>query len=223
MRTSRPGGSGWGSPGMIDVHVHFMPERVMDAVWALLRQRRRSTTAATGRCTTSCPRPSGSSCCASSACAASPRCCTRTSPAWPSRCRRGRGEFAARTPGCVPTGTFYPEPSAARYVREAVEAGTAVFKVHVQVGAFDPRDELLEPVWGLLAEAGTPVVVHCGSGPDRRRAHRPGAVRRGARRAPAADRRHRAHGGAGVRRARRAGAALLRTCTWTPRWSAPRS
>jgi predicted TIM-barrel fold metal-dependent hydrolase len=74
-------------------------------------------------------------------------------------------EFAARTPGCVPTGTFYPEPSAARYVREAVEAGTSIFKVHVQVGGFDPRDELLDPVWGLLAEAGTPVVVHCGSGP----------------------------------------------------------
>src|SRR5207245_1918492 len=47
----------------------------------------------------------------------------------------------------------------------AIEAGTAIFKVHVQVGAFDPRDELLDPVWGLLAEAGTPVVVHCGSGP----------------------------------------------------------
>ena len=40
-----------------------------------------------------------------------------------------------------------------------------MFKVHVQVGGFDPSDPLLEPAWGLLAEAGVPVVVHCGSGP----------------------------------------------------------
>ena len=37
--------------------------------------------------------------------------------------------------------------------------------MHVQVGAFDPRDPLLDPVWGRLAETGTPVVIHCGSGP----------------------------------------------------------
>jgi predicted TIM-barrel fold metal-dependent hydrolase len=37
--------------------------------------------------------------------------------------------------------------------------------VHVQVGAFDPRDPLLDPAWGLLAEAGVPAVVHCGDGP----------------------------------------------------------
>ena len=30
---------------------------------------------------------------------------------------------------------------------------------------YDPRDPLLREVWGLLAEAGVPVVVHCGSGP----------------------------------------------------------
>jgi uncharacterized protein len=35
----------------------------------------------------------------------------------------------------------------------------------VQVGDFDPRDPLLTPAWGLLAEAGVPVVVHCGNGP----------------------------------------------------------
>ena len=38
-------------------------------------------------------------------------------------------------------------------------------KVHVQVGGFDPRDPLLRPAWGLLAEAGVPAVVHCGHGP----------------------------------------------------------
>jgi predicted TIM-barrel fold metal-dependent hydrolase len=51
------------------------------------------------------------------------------------------------------------------YVQEAVEAGARVFKAHVQVGAYDPADELLDRAWGLLAETGVPVVIHCGSGP----------------------------------------------------------
>jgi uncharacterized protein len=74
--------------------------------------------------------------------------------------------FAARTPDCLRTATFFPEPGAAGYVEEAIAGGTRVFKAHIQVGGYDPRDPLLEPVWGLLAESGTPVVVHCGSGPE---------------------------------------------------------
>jgi len=74
-------------------------------------------------------------------------------------------EFAAATPECVPSGTFYPEPGASQYVKEALELGTRIFKVHVQVGDYDPRDDELDAVWGQLAEAGVPVVAHCGSGP----------------------------------------------------------
>jgi predicted TIM-barrel fold metal-dependent hydrolase len=74
-------------------------------------------------------------------------------------------DFARRTPDCLHTATLFPEPDVETYVREAVEAGARVFKAHVQVGAYDPTDELLQPVWGLLAEAGIPVVIHCGSGP----------------------------------------------------------
>ena len=74
-------------------------------------------------------------------------------------------EFAAATPGAVPTATLYPEPDVADYLGAAVEAGARAVKVHVQVGSFDPRDPLLRPAWGLLAEAGVPVIVHCGHGP----------------------------------------------------------
>jgi hypothetical protein len=38
-------------------------------------------------------------------------------------------------------------------------------KVHLQVGAFDPRDPVLDAVWGRLAEQAVPVVLHCGGGP----------------------------------------------------------
>jgi predicted TIM-barrel fold metal-dependent hydrolase len=74
-------------------------------------------------------------------------------------------DFAERVPECVRSATFYPEPGVREYVERRLEAGVAVFKVHVQVGAFDLRDPLLDPVWGLLAETGTPVVLHVGSGP----------------------------------------------------------
>jgi predicted TIM-barrel fold metal-dependent hydrolase len=74
-------------------------------------------------------------------------------------------DFAARTPDCLHTATFFPEPGAGDYVRRAVEGGARIFKAHVQVGGYDPGDPLLDPVWGLLAEAGIPVIAHCGSGP----------------------------------------------------------
>ena len=73
--------------------------------------------------------------------------------------------FADRTPGCLRSATFYPEPGAADYVAARLAAGAEIFKVHVQVGAFDVRDPLLAGVWGVLEDAGTPVVIHAGSGP----------------------------------------------------------
>jgi uncharacterized protein len=73
--------------------------------------------------------------------------------------------FGQATPGCLPSATFYPEPGAARYVREALDAGARIFKVHLQVGGFAPDDPLLDEVWGMLTEAQVPVVVHAGHAP----------------------------------------------------------
>lgn len=74
-------------------------------------------------------------------------------------------EFASLHDDVVHTATFFPEPSAAVYVEAAIASGAKLFKAHVQVGDYDPRDPLLTPVWGLLENAGLPVVVHCGNGP----------------------------------------------------------
>lgn len=76
-------------------------------------------------------------------------------------------EFGRTTPGAVPTATMYPEPGVDAYIARALEAGARCIKVHVQVGAFDPRDPLLDGAWGVLADAQVPVVVHCGHGPLR--------------------------------------------------------
>ncbi len=74
-------------------------------------------------------------------------------------------DFAARTEGCLRSATFFPEPGVLDEVRRVLDAGAQIFKVHLQVSGYDPREPVLDAVWGLLAEAGVPVVVHAGSGP----------------------------------------------------------
>ena len=76
--------------------------------------------------------------------------------------------FAARVPEAAVCGTFFPEPGVTAYVTERTAVSprrVEVWKVHVQVGAFTVTDPLLDEAWGVIAEAGTPVVLHAGSGP----------------------------------------------------------
>lgn len=61
--------------------------------------------------------------------------------------------------------TFYPESAAGETPPPRFGAGRECSEVPWQVGDFDPRDPLLDQVWGHLAEAEVPVVVHCGSAP----------------------------------------------------------
>ncbi|WP_345016080.1 amidohydrolase family protein [Actinomadura keratinilytica] len=154
-----------GLPGLVDVHTHFMPERVLHKVWHYFdsngeliggldwpityrKQEAERTALLRGfgvRAFTAMLYPH--------------------KPGMARWLNGWAADFARRTPDCLHTATFYPEPDVAAYVREAVEAGARVFKAHVQVGAYDPTDELLQRVWGMLAEARIPVVIHCGSGP----------------------------------------------------------
>jgi len=73
--------------------------------------------------------------------------------------------FSDRVPEALRSATFFPEPSAAAYVAKRLGDGTQIFKINVQVGGFDVNDPLLDEPWSLVAEAGTPVVLHAGSGP----------------------------------------------------------
>ncbi len=74
-------------------------------------------------------------------------------------------DFAASVPEAIWSATFYPEDDAAAYVGALVDEGVELFKLHQQVGGFHLDDALLEPVWDVLADVGTPVLVHAGSGP----------------------------------------------------------
>lgn len=155
-----------GLPGLVDIHTHFLPARVMRKVWAYfdrseehygmpwpVRYRHAERTRV------QILRDLG-------VVAFAPL----VYPHKPGMAEWLNGwiaEFAAGVPEAVPTATIFPEPGVARYLEEALSNGARCVKVHVQVGAFDPRDEQLREAWGLLAEAGVPAVVHCGHGPLR--------------------------------------------------------
>jgi hypothetical protein len=153
-----------GVPGIVDAHVHFLPEPVMRKVWAYFDQ-------AAEHYGTEWPIQYRTP--EAERLATLEKLGVRAfAPlVYPHKPGMGRWltewvtEFAATVPDAVPTATLYPEPDVADYLGAAVAAGARVVKVHVQVGAFDPRDPLLRPAWGLLAEAGVPAVVHCGHGP----------------------------------------------------------
>jgi hypothetical protein len=151
-----------GLPGIVDVHVHFLPERVLAKVWAyfdalgedawpIVYREDDATRLARLR-----------------------RWGVRAFPSLSYAHKPGMAEwlngwsagFAAATPECLRSATFFPEPGVDRYVAEALEGGARIFKAHLQVGAYDPREPVLRPVWRRLAAARVPVVVHAGSGPE---------------------------------------------------------
>ena len=155
-----------GIPGLTDIHTHFMPHNVLRKVWAYFEQAEdvlgydwpiTYRTDETERIATL--RTLGVK--------------QFTSLLYPHKpdmaawLNSWAVDFAARTPDCAHSSTFYPEPEAADYVRTAIESGTRVFKAHVQVGGYDPTDPHLDPVWGMIAEAELPIVIHAGHAPQR--------------------------------------------------------
>jgi hypothetical protein len=153
-----------GLPGLVDVHVHVMPQSVERKVWAYfanaeehygrpwplayawpLEQRRAELQTLGVR--------------------AYPGLVYPHKPGMAEWLNSWAGDYAAATPEVVPSATFFPEPEAVGYVSRALDAGVRVFKAHLQVGGYDPRDPLLAGVWAMIADAGVPVVTHCGDGP----------------------------------------------------------
>ncbi len=153
-----------GLPGLYDVHVHFLPPAIQRAVWAVfdaagpkigrdwpIRYRQ------SYRERVEILRSFGVRRFSTLPYAHKPGVATFLND-W-SR------DFAADVPEVIGSATFYPEPGAATYVAAEVAAGVGIFKLHLQVGEFHLDDPLLDDVWGLLEDAGTPIVVHAGSGP----------------------------------------------------------
>jgi predicted TIM-barrel fold metal-dependent hydrolase len=153
-----------GLPGIIDLHVHFMPSRVLEKVWAFFDRV------------------------ADSGAPAWP-IAYRDSEEERVRTLRDIGvkafttlnyahrpgmaqwlndysaAFASRHADAIHSATFYPEPGVETVVADSLKRGARIFKVHIQVGGFSPLDPQLAPAWELIQDSGTPVVIHCGSGP----------------------------------------------------------
>jgi uncharacterized protein len=153
-----------GLRGLIDAHVHFMPKPLLDAVWRYFDDGLEHY-GVEWPVQYRLPENDRIAILRKVGVRRFPALLYPHKPGMAGSLSAWARAFAADTPGCLSTGTFFPEASAAGYVRAALDAGTEVFKAHVQVGGYDPRDPLLDDVWGQLAEAATPVVVHCGSGP----------------------------------------------------------
>lgn len=174
---------GLGLPGLFDVHVHFLPPNIQRAVYAVFD-------AAGPKIGRAWPiryrqshedrveilRAMG----------------VRRFPTLPYAHKPGvaeylndwAGGFADEVPESLRSATFFPEESAAAYVGERIAGGVEIFKVHLQVGEFHLDDPLLDAVWGQLEDAGTPVVVHAGSGPVGNDFTGPGSTERLLRRFP---------------------------------------
>lgn len=153
--------AGLGLPGIIDVHVHFLPDRVQQAVWRWFDQltpawpvtyrqpadERLETLSGLG---------------------------VRRHTALAYAHRPGMLRFlndhtlglAARQPSVIPTFTIYPEPGVEEEAARCLEAGGRCVKVHLQVGAFDATDPRLSDTWRLIERSGTPVVLHAGAVAD---------------------------------------------------------
>lgn len=167
--------AGLGIPGIVDVHVHFMEPSIMAKVWAYfdaagpkLGRGWPITYRGTDEERLAQLRAMGVK--SFSALSYAHR------PGVAGMMNDWTLGFADQHSDVLRSATFYPEPDAPDYVAGLLERGVDVFKVHVQVGDFPPNHPLLEPVWAMLAEAGTPIVLHAGSGPAPGRFTGPEAV-----------------------------------------------
>jgi uncharacterized protein len=157
--------AGLGLPGLIDVHTHFMPDAVLTKVWDYFDHVRDTDGQPGWPITYRSDETDRLATLRGFGVRRFTSLFYAHKPGMAAWLNTWGVAFAAKHPDCARSATFFPEPGVDAYVAEALEAGAEVFKVHLQVGAFDPRDPLLVPVWRRLADAGVPVVVHAGSGP----------------------------------------------------------
>ena len=150
-----------GIPGIVDAHVHFLPDRLQDAIWRWF-----------DRLTPPWPVTYRGPADDRLAVLASVGVRHHTALAYahhPGMLRSLNDHTLALSvavPAVIPTFTIYPEPGAGAETERCLAAGGRAVKVHLQVGGFDATDPLLAPSWSLLQDAGTPIILHAGAVSD---------------------------------------------------------
>ncbi|PRB71203.1 amidohydrolase family protein [Arthrobacter sp. MYb213] len=153
-----------GIPGLADIHVHFLPEPMLQKVWAYFDRAEQSY----GR-----PWPIKYRMDEESrirrlreiGLAAIPALSYAHKAGMAMWLNKWAQDFSTRVSGALHCATFYPEPGAGTYVQDAIDAGAQLFKLHIQVGGFAPDDAQLDEAWKALEQAQIPVVIHAGSAP----------------------------------------------------------
>lgn len=150
-----------GIPGIVDAHVHFLPDNIQNAVWRWF-----------DRVTPPWPITYRSSADDRLAILSGLGVLHHTALAYAHQ--PGMLPFlndhtlglASAVPAVIPTFTIYPEPGVGAETARCLAAGGRAVKVHLQVGGFDATDPLLDAAWSLLQEAGIPVILHAGAVAD---------------------------------------------------------
>lgn len=153
-----------GLPALADIHIHFLPENVLDKVWGYFDNAATNygrDWPITYRYDTDrrlrIVRELGNR--------AIPALTYPHKPGMAAWLNEWNAEFAAAHDDVIHCGTLYAEPKCADYVPQALAAGATLFKMHVQVGVFSPDDPVLDPAWEALETAQAPIVIHAGSAP----------------------------------------------------------
>jgi uncharacterized protein len=145
-----------GLPGIVDIHVHLLPHRLQEAVWAYFDRLddpawpiiyRDDEAARFARL-----RDLGVVSHTALAYAHKPGVAE-----W---CNHHTLAAADAHPQVLPTFTFHPEDEVERYVDDAITRGGRIAKVHLQVGRFHATDPRLTPIWSRLETERIPAVVH---------------------------------------------------------------
>jgi uncharacterized protein len=145
-----------GLPGYLDVHVHALPDKLQEAVWAYFDELGDPPWPITYRddAATRLATLRELGVVAHTALAYAHR------PGVAAWCNDHTLGLADDHPQVIPSFTFYPEDGVEDYVAAAIEHGGRVAKVHLQVSRFHATDPRLDGVWSQLAAARIPVVIH---------------------------------------------------------------
>ncbi len=170
-------------PGLIDIHTHFLPPRMMRRVWAHFAEGGKRF----GRewpITYQWPDAERVERLRSMGVRHFTALAYAHRPDMAADLNDWTLEFADNTPDCIASMTFFPEPGVLDYVDAALARGARIAKLHLRVGGFDPAEALLDDVWGRPEDTGLPIVVHAGSGPVAGRYTGPGPFEAVLRRHP---------------------------------------
>ena len=150
-----------GIPGIIDAHVHFLPDALQDAVWRWF-----DGLTPPWPVTYRAPAEDRLAVLAGLGVLHHTALAYAHRPGMLSFLNDHTLGLASVVPAVIPTFTIYPEPGVAAETERCLEAGGRAVKVHLQVGGFDSTDPLLTGAWAALEEAGTPIILHAGAVAD---------------------------------------------------------